>query len=182
MATVSLSQMPTLKTLYAESQFQPSTHLKANATSRYILGGGGVDGAIHRAAGPQLLDECEQLDGCDTGDAKITDAYQLPCKKVVHAVGPVYRYARREGMAESLLAGCYTKALDLATRNGCRSIAFSALSTGVYGYPSEEAAEVAIGAVKAWLEANKKRARGMDKIIFCSFMEKDQKAYEKSIP
>jgi len=200
--------MPSLKTLYAESQLQPSTHLKANATSRYndkislirtditklsvdcivnaannsLLGGGGVDGAIHRAAGPQLLDECEQLDGCDTGDAKITDAYQLPCKKVVHAVGPVYRYARREGMAESLLGGCYTKALDLAARNGCRSIAFSALSTGVYGYPSEEAAEVAIGAVKAWLEANKKRARGMDKIVFCSFMEKDQRAYEKSIP
>ncbi|KAK6428683.1 hypothetical protein LTR95_015173 [Oleoguttula sp. CCFEE 5521] len=153
-----------------------------NAANESLLGGGGVDGAIHRAAGPELVDECEELDGCDTGDAKITGAYELPCKKVIHAVGPVYHTRKRQGTHTKLLQGCYTRSLDLMVENGCRSIAFSALSTGVYGYPSEEAAEGALGAVKGWLDEDEKRSGKVDRIVFCSFLEKDEKAYEKLVP
>ena len=147
-----------------------------------MLGGGGVDGAIHRAAGPELVEECELLDGCDTGNAKITGAYELPCKKVIHAVGPVYYSTKRQGKHTSLLQSCYTRSLDLAVSNGCRSIAFSALSTGVYGYPSKEAAETAIQAVKGWLDADDARSTKLDRIVFCSFLEKDERAYEHFIP
>ena len=153
-----------------------------NAANESLLGGGGVDGAIHRAAGEGLLEECRTLDGCDTGDAKITDAYELPCEKVIHAVGPVYWTTKREGMHEKLLRGCYTKSLDLAVQNECKSLAFSALSTGVYGYPSGEAAETAIKAVKVsswrrrgkdgrwltyakgWLEEDDERAEKIEKV------------------
>jgi O-acetyl-ADP-ribose deacetylase (regulator of RNase III) len=153
-----------------------------NAANESLLGGGGVDGAIHSAAGPELVKECETLDGCDTGDAKITDAYDLPCSKVIHAVGPVYYRTKREGKHTSLLQSCYTRSLDLAVEHDCKSIAFSALSTGVYGYPSKEAAESAIQAVKQWLEADDERASRMERIIFCQFMQKDQDAYEEFIP
>jgi O-acetyl-ADP-ribose deacetylase (regulator of RNase III) len=170
---IELNEIPTLTLLYATDRLAPSSTTKLNANSKHndkislirhditklktsaivnaanesLMGGGGVDGAIHRAAGPDLLDECETLDGCDTGDAKITDAYELPCERVIHAVGPVYYSTKRKGMHTQLLQSCYTTSLDLAAQNGCASIAFSALSTGVYGYPSEEAAETAIAAV-----------------------------------
>lgn len=153
-----------------------------NAANESLLGGGGVDGAIHRAAGPELYDECYALDGCDTGSAKITSAYELPCSKVIHAVGPVYSSTKRQGKHTSLLQSCYRTSLGLAVRNGCKSIAFSALSTGVYGYPSLEAAETAIGEVKKWLDEDRERANKMERIVFCSFMEKDEKAYEEFIP
>lgn len=155
-----------------------------NAANNSLLGGGGVDGAIHRAAGPGLVRECATLDGCDTGSAKITGAYNLPCDYVIHAVGPVYGTAKREGegVAERLLAGCYTTALDLLDGVGGGSIAFSALSTGVYGYPSSEAAEVAVGAVRAWLDADEARAQNVERIVFCSFLEKDENAYEEVVP
>ncbi|KAK1819821.1 hypothetical protein LTR12_005696 [Friedmanniomyces endolithicus] len=210
MAPIPISDIPTLADLCTSQTLHPSNDTLPNATSKYnaqislirtdittlatdaivnaandsLLGGGGVDGAIHRAAGPNLLRDCRRLNGCDTGDAKITDAYRLPCKKVIHAVGPIYdsASARRAGGHEKLLASCYTRSLDLADGSGCRSIAFSALSTGVYGYPSGEAAEAAIKAVKGWLEEDEGRAGRMERVVFCSFLEKDERAYERLIP
>ncbi|KAI9669300.1 MAG: hypothetical protein M1831_000335 [Alyxoria varia] len=171
---VSLTEIPTLTKLYrlrklAGSFLKPNqahndrisvlqndiTTLKVdaivNAANKSLLGGGGVDGAIHRAAGPGLLDECRTLDGCETGYAKITKGYNLPAKHVIHAVGPVYHKRDGELNAERL-GGCYRTSLDLCKQHGLRSIAFSALSTGVYGYPSDEAAEVALTTVRRWLE------------------------------
>jgi len=150
-----------------------------NAANNSLLGGGGVDGAIHRAAGPDLLKECRKLDGCDTGSAKITDAYELPCRKVIHAVGPIYSSRYIEESAEDL-TGCYTTSLRLAVANDCKSIAFSALSTGVYGYPSNDAAPVAIKAVKDFLEGED--GDKLEKIIFCTFVEKDVDAYNHWLP
>lgn len=204
-----LSAIPTLPALYKQNKLspptiasQPSPHTGkislirtdittlavsaiVNAANTSLLGGGGVDGAIHRAAGPELLEECRTLDGCKTGSAKMTDAYDLPCEKVIHAVGPVYGSAVRKGGVEEaarLLAGCYTTSLDLLAAAGLGSIAFSALSTGVYGYPSGEAAEVAVKAVKGWLDADEDRARGVERVVFCSFLEKDERAYEEVVP
>ena len=150
-----------------------------NAANNSLLGGGGVDGAIHRAAGPKLYDECKKLRGCDTGSAKITGAYELPCKKVIHAVGPVYSSVDKEKSAENL-AGCYRTSLELAVGNECKSIAFSALSTGVYGYPSNDAAPVAIKAVKDFLESE--NGNKLEKVVFCTFAPKDVDAYNHWLP
>lgn len=153
-----------------------------NAANESLLGGGGVDGAIHRAAGRGLYTECRTLGGCKTGSAKITDAYNLPCKKVIHAVGPVYNFSKTPGKHTQYLQSCYRTCLDLAADNGCKSVAFSALSTGVYGYPSREAAETAIAEVRKWLDENEKKASMLERIVFCSFLEKDENAYEEWIP
>lgn len=150
-----------------------------NAANRSLRGGGGVDGAIHRAAGSGLLRECRTLGGCETGSAKITRAYELPCRHVIHAVGPVYDMLSPD-VSESLLRGCYTKSLELAAENGCRSIAFSAISTGVYGYPSQEAAPVAIRAVREFLEEDEEGK--IELVVFTTFEKKDVDAYNDFLP
>lgn len=121
-----------------------------NAANRSLLGGGGVDGAIHRAAGPGLLTECRGLGGCETGQAKITGGHGLKARHVIHAVGPVW-HGGGQGEAE-LLASCYRVAMDLAEAAGCRTVAFPAISTGVYGYPPEDAAKVAVATLQDWLK------------------------------
>ena len=119
-----------------------------NAANKSLLGGGGVDGAIHRAAGPELLDECRTLNGCETGEAKITKGYKLKARHVIHTVGPVYSGKEDDAVK---LANCYRNSLDLAKENDVHSIAFPAISTGVYGYPKEDAAKIAMGTVRQWL-------------------------------
>ncbi|KAK4947665.1 hypothetical protein LTR10_013611 [Elasticomyces elasticus] len=148
-----------------------------NAANRGLRGGGGVDGAIQRAAGPELLKECATLGGCETGSAKITDAYNLPCKKVIHAVGPIFDSIEE---SEPLLRGCYRKSLSLAVENGCRTIAFPNISCGVYGYPGRAAAHAACREVYAFLK--KPEGQKLDKVIFCNFTGKDVEAYKEFLP
>ena len=143
-----------------------------NAANSSLLGGGGVDGAVHRAAGPELLAECRTLGGCPTGSAKITRGYRLPARHVIHAVGPVY-HGGKSGEPD-LLAGCYRTALRLAVDNGCKTIAFPAISCGVYGYPLAEAARIALGEVIAFL----KNDRQLEKAVFVLFDERTCNAFD----
>lgn len=151
-----------------------------NAANEGLLGGGGVDGAIHRAAGRRLLAECMTLGGCETGSAKITDAYKLPCSKVIHAVGPIYNYPVRGKGHEEHLRSAYRTSIILAAESGCDCIAFSALSTGTYEYPSAEAAAAALDEVRKVMDEG--LADKLDRIIFCNFLAKDENAYHRLLP
>jgi len=144
-----------------------------NAANRTLLGGGGVDGAIHRAAGRGLLDECRKLNGCDTGSAKITKGYQLPAKYIIHAIGPVWHGGNNN--ERELLRGCYETALKLAAEHNCKSVAFPNISTGVYRFPKEMAANIAIDTVRNFLSKNNLP----EEVTFVCFDAENYAIYEK---
>ncbi|XP_019643838.1 PREDICTED: O-acetyl-ADP-ribose deacetylase MACROD1-like isoform X2 [Branchiostoma belcheri] len=146
----------------------------ANAANESLLGGGGVDGAIHSAAGPTLVKETSTLGGCETGHAKLSGGHRLPAKYVLHAVGPI-------GQKPDKLEGCYKDCMALAKEHGLRSVAFPCISTGIFGYPNYPAGQVAIGYIRKWLETGD-NADHMDRVIFCVFLEKDVQVYEELLP
>ena len=146
-----------------------------NAANQSLLGGGGVDGAIHRAAGPELLDDCRTLGGCPTGEAKITGGYRLPARFVIHAVGPRYRDGAHGEPA--LLASCYAESLKLAVSNGVRSIAFPAISCGIYGYPIADAAHIAVATVAVFLATE----QTIEQVVFACFGEDVLSAYHAAL-
>jgi len=141
-----------------------------NAANERLLGGGGVDGAIHRAAGPELVQYCRGLGGCPTGEAKITPGFKLPAKFVIHTVGPVYHGGKSN--EPTLLANCYRNSLELALQNNVRTIAFTGISTGVYGYPKDEAARIAVSVMREYEDR-------FDEIVCCCFSEGDKDLYEQ---
>ncbi len=147
-----------------------------NAANSRLAGGGGVDGAIHRAAGPELMEECRGIGGCPTGEARITRGYRLPARWVIHAVGPIWRGGDAD--EDRLLASAYRHSLELAARAGARSIAFPAISTGVYGFPKDRAARVAVRAVLDFLAQND---HALERVIFCCFDDACVEAHEAAL-
>ncbi|KAJ2909855.1 O-acetyl-ADP-ribose deacetylase macrod2 [Coemansia aciculifera] len=176
---VTLSAIPTVKSTGSGFLTRVSIYLGditrlqvdgiANAANDELRGGGGVDGAIHEAAGPKLLAECRTLGGCPTGSARITSGYLLPARHVIHAVGPV-------GEKPELLASAYRASLDLAKKHGLRTVAFPCISAGVYAYPAEPACRVAVDTVRQWMSANEE---ALDRVVFCVFSEKAAEIYRK---
>ena len=147
-----------------------------NAANTSLLGGGGVDGAIHRAAGPELLAECRTLNGCETGQAKITKAYHLPCDYVIHTVGPIWYGGKNK--EEELLASCYYHSMQVAMENGIRTIAFPSISTGIYHFPVELAAKIAVHTVARFLDENKGK---FDLVEWVLFDENTEKIYKTEV-
>ncbi|WP_265446272.1 O-acetyl-ADP-ribose deacetylase [Acetivibrio straminisolvens] len=152
-----------------------NTDAIVNAANRFLHGGGGVDGAIHRAAGPELLEECRKLNGCETGKAKITKGYNLPAKYVIHTVGPIWRGG--DNNEDELLASCYRSSLQLAVDNGLKTIAFPSISTGAYKFPIKRAAKIAIKEIYDFLCQND----SLTQVIMVCFDEMTQKAYEEAL-
>ncbi|TCT19656.1 O-acetyl-ADP-ribose deacetylase (regulator of RNase III) [Melghiribacillus thermohalophilus] len=146
-----------------------------NAANEQLAGGGGVDGAIHRAGGPAIMEECRQIGGCPTGEAVMTTAGNLPAKKVIHTVGPIWRGGNQN--EARLLASCYRQSMELAVKQNLYTIAFPNISTGVYGYPKEEAAGVAIKTVREFI----KKKKGLEKVMFVCFDEENYRLYKKVI-
>jgi O-acetyl-ADP-ribose deacetylase (regulator of RNase III) len=146
-----------------------------NAANTSLLGGGGVDGAIHRAAGPELLEECRTLNGCPTGEAKVTKGYKLPAKHVIHTPGPVWRGGKNN--EEHLLKSCYKKSLEHAENLKLKTIAFPNISTGIYGFPKDKAAQIAISEVNQFL----KKAKSIEKVFFACFDEENYDLYKKNL-
>ncbi|KZP00336.1 A1pp-domain-containing protein [Calocera viscosa TUFC12733] len=197
---VKLSALPTLRQVYASGlSISPSPRYKClpkaldlltiwkgditelesdaivNAANKSLLGGGGVDGAIHRAAGDELYEECKSLGGANTGEAKITRAYALPSKHVIHAVGPVYVKGKEDEKAQQL-ASCYSASFALAVQNQCKSIGFPSISTGIYGYPMADATHIALDMTRKFLEGPE--GAMMERVVFVVFSEKDKAVYE----
>lgn len=165
-----------IKAILGDITKQTDVDAIVNAANETLLGGGGVDGAIHRAAGPGLLEECRTLHGCPTGEAKITGAYNLPCEYVIHTVGPVWFGGSKNEPAK--LRDCYVNSLKVARDNGIRRIAFPSISTGIYGYPVEEAAIIACGAVRLFVKEN---SDAFDLIEWICFDENTLKAYTDAL-
>jgi O-acetyl-ADP-ribose deacetylase (regulator of RNase III) len=160
-----------LRTLWADITALPVDAI-VNAANSSLLGGGGVDGAIHRAAGPELLRECRLLGGCATGDARLTKAYRLPARYVIHTVGPIWSGGTKG--EPDLLASCYRRCLEIAAEHGLATVAFPSISTGVYGYPREPAAQMAVATVRALLP----QLAGIQEVTFCCFSQHDLSVYE----
>ena len=161
--------------LYQDDITQLHVDAIVNAANKSLLGGGGVDGAIHRAAGPRLLEECRKLNGCETGEAKITQAYKLPCRFVIHTVGPVW-YGGKIGEDE-LLASAYRNSLQIAKEKKLDTIAFPNISTGVYNFPKDRAAKIAFNTVQQFLSGNE----FPETVVFCVFDDENFQIYEKLI-
>jgi O-acetyl-ADP-ribose deacetylase (regulator of RNase III) len=164
-----------LKTIHGDITKIP-VHVIVNAANSSLLGGGGVDGMIHHAAGPELLEECKTLGGCKTGKAKYTKAYNLPAQYVIHAVGPIY--GRENGKEETLLANCYKNSLNIVNELKLESISFPCISTGVFHFPKKPAARIAIQTVKEYLSKNHTNIK---KVIFVTYDGKDLRLYENEL-